>query len=183
MPGKQGFTSRAQQGLIFAKQTRGELPRGTATRMANETRSFKKLPAYAAKGGSVYPMSPDERKDRYPSEEYGGAVNMRAARGGVVKYAGVNTNPGRGPGGRQYAYGGTADGDEQRDRYPQDEYGGEPNQSYAEGGKVTCPACGEAFEPLDRMQPGFDDMDPETADREADMNLGHALLRKRDRGF
>lgn len=38
------FRSKAQQRLMFAKERRGELKRGTARRFAHATRSIKKLP-------------------------------------------------------------------------------------------------------------------------------------------
>ena len=38
------YKSKAQQRLFFAKEARGELPRGTARRWAHETKNLKKLP-------------------------------------------------------------------------------------------------------------------------------------------
>ena len=38
------FKSKAQMGLFFAKEKRGELPKGTAKRWAHHTPSIKKLP-------------------------------------------------------------------------------------------------------------------------------------------
>lgn len=38
------YASKAQQGLFFAKEARGELPKGTAKRWAEETPNIKKLP-------------------------------------------------------------------------------------------------------------------------------------------
>lgn len=43
------FKSKAQQRLMFAKESRGELKKGTAKRWAHETRDIKKLPK--RKGG------------------------------------------------------------------------------------------------------------------------------------
>ena len=37
------FKSKAQQGLFFAKEAKGELPKGTAEKWASET-DFSKLP-------------------------------------------------------------------------------------------------------------------------------------------
>ena len=202
MPGKHGFTSKAQQGKIFAMQGRGELPKGTATRMSNETSSFKKLPQYAfkggmassehtdrysgreygmAQGGAVYRMKPDEFKARYPSEQYGGPVDMQAADGGEVDPHAVELlRRALARKGAGMAYGGTADGDEALARHPDEEYGDAVDESMMAGGEVTCPNCGHRYAHggnIGRhMQPGFQDMDPETADREADLHLGKALL-------
>src|SRR5260370_33019416 len=83
------------------------------------------------------------------------------------------------------AYGGTAEGDEALDRHPEEEYGGRVDESMMEGGEVTCPNCGHRYAHggnIGRhMQPGFQDMDPEKADMEADMNLGRALMRSEER--
>lgn len=38
------FRSKAQQRWMFAAESRGELPRGTARRWAHHTKSIKKLP-------------------------------------------------------------------------------------------------------------------------------------------
>lgn len=38
------FRSKAQMRLFFAKEKRGELPKGTARRWAHETKSISKLP-------------------------------------------------------------------------------------------------------------------------------------------
>jgi len=38
------FKSKAQMGLFFAKEKRGELPKGTAKQWAKETPSIKDLP-------------------------------------------------------------------------------------------------------------------------------------------
>lgn len=40
------FKSRSQQRLFFAKEARGELPKGTAKQWAKETPSLKKLPEH-----------------------------------------------------------------------------------------------------------------------------------------
>jgi hypothetical protein len=44
MPRGRAIKSKAQQRLLFAKQDRGELKRGTANRMARETPNLRKLP-------------------------------------------------------------------------------------------------------------------------------------------
>jgi hypothetical protein len=41
------FKSKAQQRLFFAKEARGELPKGTALKWAHETPNIKHLPRYA----------------------------------------------------------------------------------------------------------------------------------------
>jgi hypothetical protein len=38
------FKSKSQQRLFFAKEAKGELPKGTAERWAHETPNMKKLP-------------------------------------------------------------------------------------------------------------------------------------------
>ena len=38
------FKSKAQERLFFAKESRGELPKGTAEKWAHETKNIKKLP-------------------------------------------------------------------------------------------------------------------------------------------
>ncbi len=38
------FKSKAQQRLMFAKEARGKLPKGTAEEWAHETKNIKKLP-------------------------------------------------------------------------------------------------------------------------------------------
>jgi hypothetical protein len=40
------FKSKAQQRYMFAAESRGEIPEGTAARWAGETKSIKKLPEY-----------------------------------------------------------------------------------------------------------------------------------------
>ena len=44
------FKSKAQMGLFFAKEKRGELPKGKAEQWAHETPNIKKLPQYIHKG-------------------------------------------------------------------------------------------------------------------------------------
>jgi hypothetical protein len=41
------FTSKAQQGWMFAAQARGEVPKGTAERWARHTPGIKNLPEKA----------------------------------------------------------------------------------------------------------------------------------------
>lgn len=41
------FKSKAQQRLLFAKEARGEVRKGTAKRWAHETKDMKKLPERA----------------------------------------------------------------------------------------------------------------------------------------
>lgn len=43
------FKSKAQEKLFFAKEARGELPKGTAEEWAHETPSIKKLPEHVKK--------------------------------------------------------------------------------------------------------------------------------------
>jgi hypothetical protein len=38
------YKSKAQQRLFFAKEARGELPKGTAKKWAHETKNIKALP-------------------------------------------------------------------------------------------------------------------------------------------
>ncbi len=38
------FKSKSQQRLMFAKEERGELPKGTAKKWAHETKNIKRLP-------------------------------------------------------------------------------------------------------------------------------------------
>lgn len=38
------FKSKSQQRLMFAKEARGELPKGTAKKWAHETKNIKRLP-------------------------------------------------------------------------------------------------------------------------------------------
>jgi len=38
------FKSKAQQRFMFAAESRGDVPKGTAERWAHETKSIKKLP-------------------------------------------------------------------------------------------------------------------------------------------
>lgn len=42
------FKSEAQRKFMFAAQSRGELPKGTAEKWAKETPKGKKLPEYAS---------------------------------------------------------------------------------------------------------------------------------------
>lgn len=43
------FQSKAQERLFFAKESRGELPKGTALNWAHETPNLKSLPEHKAK--------------------------------------------------------------------------------------------------------------------------------------
>ena len=43
------YKSRAQERLFFAKESRGELPKGTAEEWAHETKSIKNLPEHVKK--------------------------------------------------------------------------------------------------------------------------------------
>ena len=43
------FKSKAQQGLFFAKEARGELPKGTAERWAKHTPNISDLPEHVVK--------------------------------------------------------------------------------------------------------------------------------------
>ena len=43
------YRSKSQERLFFAKEARGELPKGTAKKWADETPSQKKLPEHVKK--------------------------------------------------------------------------------------------------------------------------------------
>ena len=43
------YKSKAQERLFFAKEARGELPKGTAKEWAHETKNIKKLPEHKKK--------------------------------------------------------------------------------------------------------------------------------------
>jgi len=43
------YSSKSQMRLFFAKEKRGELPKGTAKEWAHETKSIKSLPQYKGK--------------------------------------------------------------------------------------------------------------------------------------
>ena len=47
------FKSKAQEKFMFAAQSRGQLPKGTAERWAHETPSMKALPARVGVGGAA----------------------------------------------------------------------------------------------------------------------------------
>jgi hypothetical protein len=44
MPEGRAIKSKAQQRFLFAKEARGELKRGTALKMARETKNLRRLP-------------------------------------------------------------------------------------------------------------------------------------------
>jgi hypothetical protein len=46
---KMPFKSKAQEKLFFAKEERGELPKGTAEEWAHKTKNIKKLPEHVKK--------------------------------------------------------------------------------------------------------------------------------------
>jgi len=46
------YKSKAQEKLFFAKEERGELPKGTAIEWAHETPNIKKLPEHVKKSSS-----------------------------------------------------------------------------------------------------------------------------------
>lgn len=49
------FTSKAQQKLFFAKEARGELPKGTAIEWAHATKNLKNLPEHSSSKKSKHP--------------------------------------------------------------------------------------------------------------------------------
>jgi len=156
-------------------------------------------PEFGRRGSGVAHIGKSEMIHRHPDNSYGagpsfknpkgfaGPVDMNAAEGGEVDPHAVELlKRVLARKGGNMAYGGTADGDEALDQHPEEEYGGPVDESMMEGGEVTCPNCGHRYAHggnIGRhMQPGFQDMDPEKADMEADMNLGRALMQKH-RGF
>lgn len=44
MPNGEGYRSKSQMRLMFAKEARGEVRKGTARRWAHETKSIRRLP-------------------------------------------------------------------------------------------------------------------------------------------
>lgn len=58
------FRSKAQQRYMFAAESRGDLPKGTAERWAGETKNIKELPDRVAMAKGAI--------DRYKRRTYGG---------------------------------------------------------------------------------------------------------------
>lgn len=55
------YASKAQARLFFAKESKGELPEGTARRWAHETKSIKKLPEHVKKASDLFSFVHDEQ--------------------------------------------------------------------------------------------------------------------------
>ena len=71
------FKSKAQQRLFFAKESRGELPRGTARRWAHETKNIRGLPERKKRREATRVRTPGSRHHR----SYRVAPHRRKTRG------------------------------------------------------------------------------------------------------
>lgn len=67
MPNGEGYRSKSQMRMMFAKEARGEVKKGTARRWAHETKNIRRLPERVRLRGSrhmrSYRVSPHRRKE------------------------------------------------------------------------------------------------------------------------
>ncbi len=117
MPAK----SLAQLRLMFAKEKRGEVPKGTGKEMADKTPDISKLPKYVARGGRMYAAG-GAVEEGFPESKVQSDGSM-SVYGSLMK---------------------DGEGDEHESSMEQDEAHGAEEESYGPGYmmEVTCPHCG-----------------------------------------